>query len=405
MKYLKIFLFLFLILTAFSDKGMVYIDPSISQDSYLYLKQPKQEAIIIWDGNTEILVIRTQVESEREGLALEVIPLPSKPEDVFLVSDSVFDKLKNLFPTMPPVPAVEEKGVGGREGVTVVLVKEIGAHNITVVKSENPDDFLSWMREHYGEFKMSDRLESVLIDYMLEGYNYFVFDVVNLSKISLIKPIAYKFKTDELYYPLRTTKASFVGYTSIELYLITPWPLKELKGYWISQKEVKDLSEYLPKNLLIFGRAWISKVKKYVPTASLDEDFILKKRDFDTMYFVKKIWGYLRPLFNFTYLKDLREILTVDDGKCWCYRPDPFKEIIKSFSVIFISISGIFGLLIFLYRKIRNKFKKYILIFLTLYIFLRFSLWLSLPFLVIPSVYFFRVLSFGRASSFIKRIL
>lgn len=66
-------------------------------------------------------------------------------------------------------------------------------------------------------------LAAIVQEYIDEGFNWFVFDVVStLPKVRTNEPIQYRFKTIKLYYPLRITRTAH-GKTEIELYVLSRW--------------------------------------------------------------------------------------------------------------------------------------------------------------------------------------
>jgi len=90
-------------------------------------------------------------------------------------------------------------------------------------------------------------------DYLARGFNYFVFDsLVAGSSTRLIEPLAYRFKSRELYYPLKTSNL-FGGQGQVDLILILPG------SFWVE--------EFLrPAYFELFSRGWwVSSSSKMYP--------------------------------------------------------------------------------------------------------------------------------------------
>ena len=75
-----------------------------------------------------------------------------------------------------------------------------------------------------------DKLAASIEAYLADGYTWFAFDVVTLDPtLTTSEAVQYRFKTDMLYYPLRITQTE-VGYTRIDLQVITKQRLKQFPG-------------------------------------------------------------------------------------------------------------------------------------------------------------------------------
>jgi hypothetical protein len=73
-------------------------------------------------------------------------------------------------------------------------------------------------------------MESVVKDYIKDGFKWFVFDVVDLDQTPKTNDaIQYRFKTDFLYYPLRITKTE-EGRTTVQIFVLTKDLLVDFTG-------------------------------------------------------------------------------------------------------------------------------------------------------------------------------
>lgn len=205
---------------AAADRGSFTASPArLSQDS--------QKAIIFHNKQEEILVLATELRADRTTQVLEFIPFPAEPI-VFLVKDPILERVGELL-RKKDIQEEEGPAKGGRGSapVEIKFSQKVGAHDVTVVKINQPAEFENWVREFFRQKKiaMENRLEGALAnarDYLGRGFNYFVFDSVTVGRETrTVEPLAYRFKSSELYYPLKTS--NLVGGSGrVELVLVLP---------------------------------------------------------------------------------------------------------------------------------------------------------------------------------------
>jgi len=156
---------------AYADRGVF---PIIDADVY----GPGQKAIIAWNGEIERLILSTDLYSDREVKALEVIPFPSKPK-VEAGSFSAFEVIQRLMKEKAPRAPIE------KTVFEIVFHEKIGAHDVTIVKAENKEELINFMFNYVSEFNVSRSLfihgETVLEDYLNRGFYYWVFDLIDLN--------------------------------------------------------------------------------------------------------------------------------------------------------------------------------------------------------------------------------
>jgi len=107
-----------------------------------------------------------------------------------------------------------------------------------------------------------DRLKNfsdIAEDYIQRGISYFVFDYVSVKKnLSFIEPLVYKFKTERLYYPLKTSNI-VGGVGRVELVMILPGTLG------IKEDEKIKIKEAFPKTrrpeLSSSSKVYIDEIK------------------------------------------------------------------------------------------------------------------------------------------------
>ena len=206
---------------------------SIAYDFDAKVHEPTQNAIIAWNGTEEILIIATELSSSEPTKVLEVMPLPSKPT-VEEGSLHAFRHSVRLINEKTTAIEGRKEGYWGSaapitDPTSAAKVAEkitIGAHDISVVQVLNPKAFVAWVeafaaRSGVPQLRVPPELLTVIGEYCNEGYVWFVFDVVSLTKDVRPKiPIKLRFKSDHLYYPLRITRTE-VGQTEVSLIVFT----------------------------------------------------------------------------------------------------------------------------------------------------------------------------------------
>ncbi|MGB2809026.1 MAG: DUF2330 domain-containing protein, partial [Sedimentisphaerales bacterium] len=194
------------------------------------LTESGQRAIIGWDGSTQVLCLGTDVSSSRKTTVIEFLPLPSEP-NVTLGSRKTFEAAEKLLARRDVRFFKKGKRSGGGgggflEGVEpfqITFHQRLGAHDITVVKVNRPDEFADWVQEKAkaltgGQASLPDSIRKLIAKYLNE-YNcpYFVFDVIEVGPDpQSVEPIIYEFKSPVVFYPLEIS-STFHGQTTIDL--------------------------------------------------------------------------------------------------------------------------------------------------------------------------------------------
>lgn len=213
---------------ALADKGSISPWP-------VSLSQSSQRAIIMHNFEGEILILGTEMRSDKETYILEFIPFPSEP-DVKLASSDPFKEIERLM--------LEEKGIelvdlgafkGGASRVMPIEIKlneKIGLHEVVLIKINDISSFTNWVKDFFSKkgIEISNDFSSfykIAEDYVNIGINYFVFDYVPIkTETRLIEPLVYRFKTDKIYYPLKTSNI-VGGEGIIDLIFISPGSFPE----------------------------------------------------------------------------------------------------------------------------------------------------------------------------------
>ncbi len=206
-----------------ADTGQIHAyDASVQELS--------QKAIILHNGREEVLILGTDLQADRKIGLLRFIPFPAEPQ-VSLASPDVFETMAALLAKHQLQFLVASKG-GPMEGqaVELRLQQKLGAHDLTIIKVNDPMQFRSWVNDYFTSKNLPVKpeyplAEGIVEDYVKRGIRYFVLDFVEISEDPrFIEPVLYRFASKDLYYPLRTSN-TFGGTGEIDLMLILPGSL------------------------------------------------------------------------------------------------------------------------------------------------------------------------------------
>lgn len=253
--FLTTLVVLFIPLFTFGDGGMVYWPPDV------YLDQSAQSAVVAWNGQEEIIILSNDIQSDAKSTILRMIPLPSNPSKIKEGSFETFEKLITIM--NEKLEAIRQKEGFGKKtgaptaGIEITFQQEIGAHDVTVVKVNNLDDFLNWIKS-FAQGKglvvkeISQEFREGIESYLKRDIKYFIFDVINAGEEKeSIQPLIYKFDSNYIFYPLIITGVSEVAESQarVQVFLITNDEVEEI--YWrgfgypveLALKELEEVSE------------------------------------------------------------------------------------------------------------------------------------------------------------------
>jgi hypothetical protein len=205
-----------------ADKGHVWPSP-------VELAESSQKAILLHDGKEEVLILGVELRAAREAQVLEFIPFPSEPK-VSLAEGDPFGQVQRLirekrleYEPGPPVKG----GRGAPAAVELTFSARIGVHDVAVVQVNDAGGFEAWVRAFFREKGLPDSLDlggvlPVAEDYLRRGLRWFVFDTVTVgTETRFAAPLAYRFRSEQLYYPLKDSNI-VGGKGTVELVLILP---------------------------------------------------------------------------------------------------------------------------------------------------------------------------------------
>lgn len=208
---------------ATADMGQISVyDARVSESA--------QKAIILHNGTEEVLILGTDLNAERDTAILRFIPFPAEPR-VSLAPAGAFEAAAALLQKHRLRFLVATKGgAPDEQPVELRLHQKLGAHDLTVIKVNDALQFRAWVNAYLENKKLPVQAshavaEGIVADYVQRGINYFALDFVELTKDTrFIEPVAYRFASRELYYPLKTSN-SFGGTGEIDLILLLPGSL------------------------------------------------------------------------------------------------------------------------------------------------------------------------------------
>jgi hypothetical protein len=252
---------------ALADRGSIPFNPHVQ------IFEPVQRAMIAWNGTEEILLLSTDLRASEPTKVLEVLPLPAEPK-TSKGDTEVFRRATDLINRKLAERRQLAKGRGERAlpsdapAGQVTFHERIGAHDISVTKVLSAEGFIAWVSRYLGNAgvdnpQIPEPMTKVIGEYLKDGYEWFVFDVVELgAEPRTNDAIQYRFASEHLYYPLRITRTE-QGETKIQLLVLTPRLLSKFSGLpadrvqlahtpvQITGKELMDLS---PDMDVLLGR-------------------------------------------------------------------------------------------------------------------------------------------------------
>ena len=193
------------------------------------ITEPKQDAIIAWNGEEQLLYLQTTLAASEATKVLEVMPLPNKPS-VEAAEPGVFKRCFFLLPRSRKPSSSGSDPFGGAPAeespARVVERKLIGAHDLRTVELLDSKRFSAWVKKEFsskanGDLEIPESLLAVIDEYAKDGFRWFLFDIVDVTTRSAKKtPLKIRFKTSALYYPMRITRTE-KGWTKVSLSVLT----------------------------------------------------------------------------------------------------------------------------------------------------------------------------------------
>jgi hypothetical protein len=175
------------------------------------------------------------------------------------------------------------RGKAGPQGepFTITFHERLGAHDITVIKVNQPAEFADWVEEKakaltQNQASLPESIRSLIQKYLNQYHcPYFVFDVIEVGPDpKSIEPIIYEFESGLLFYPLEIS-STFHGQTSIDLIIfsedwINPDPFLKLNFQvsTTSYVDANDMQDVLPRLRELLGER--AEVQAFRYTGNID---------------------------------------------------------------------------------------------------------------------------------------
>lgn len=200
-------------------------------------KEPKQYAVIAWNGAEEILLLMTEQQAFKgAGAALSVLPLPGKPIEIKAGDRELYANAS---------AQIAKKLVGAAKK-PVIAETRIGAHNIFVIEAESVDQFVQEVEEYvtskFGENAqplMTGHIRETIEHYVGQGFRHFAFDLIlNRPELEVKQAIQYRFASDYVFYPMYISRLGGTGETMVEAVVFTSGPLSQVKRGALPDKAI-----------------------------------------------------------------------------------------------------------------------------------------------------------------------
>ncbi len=173
--FIKLLPFIFTLILLISP---VYADGVHFSDTYLHLYEPNQKAVIVWNGQTETMILSAAVKSEDISNFAWVIPIQSssKPE-VTAGNISIFEDLVDYFKK-------KQRNYWGWRALTsgeveVLESKEIDIYDITILRATDSNELINWLNNN--GYKVPEEAKPILDKYVAKGNFYFVANKIDLK--------------------------------------------------------------------------------------------------------------------------------------------------------------------------------------------------------------------------------
>ena len=215
------------------------------------VREDYQKAIILHNLDEEVLILGTDLVSDRKTKILRFIPMPSEPKITLAEGNPLEFAFKLIKKhNLSFIFATKSMSEASSTPVEMRFSARLGAHDVTVIKINQTGEFSDWVQKFLNSKELPlgkgyQQVVEVAVDYVERGIKYFVFDLVDVTpEVHFVEPIVYRFKSKKLYYPLKTSN-TFGGSGGIDLIIIAPVTLcNPLVGEDLYSQEKELYSRY-----------------------------------------------------------------------------------------------------------------------------------------------------------------
>ncbi len=249
------------------DEDDLDADERIDDDTLCSIKRPKltrrgeriegafilqtcQRAVLVWNGRVndqgeELLIVESDeyAKVKENDVVLGILPLPGKPLEITRAGDD-FHALRNA--TISKIQEITKPGKIAYEDDKTKQSK-FPSYCVLVVECDNivmfEDLVEAKLCEIFGDVRLSlsDSEKETLKIYSERGIRYFALDVAEIAgnEDARKAPLAFRFKSDKLYYPMQAAKIGAQDFLALEMIVLTPKKIVWTNGSWLEPEKQK----------------------------------------------------------------------------------------------------------------------------------------------------------------------
>lgn len=235
-----------------ADRGTCGLECDAARIS---LNEPKQRAIVFWDGSTETLLLSTDLSHSSRLSVREMIPFPAEPE--------VRSATLGVFEDMAKVMSFKGLNLSS----LTAFSERSEMQGLQKNEFQTRQQLIDFLYPRGCTFATNMPVFGAFEDYLNRGFRWVVFDQIEVSeKVHTYPPVEYTFKTDQVYYPLQTSIGN-QGMTDVDLVVITPYALNQwsetdfpIQRMGIATVNTAELA-YVPDRLLRFPTLQVEHIR------------------------------------------------------------------------------------------------------------------------------------------------
>jgi hypothetical protein len=189
---------------------------------------PKQEAVLIFDGRTVQVILRTHFRAGPKEVAW-FVPVPEAPTDVTAGRDRIFTALhRGTVPRFYTFSGGGKKlgcssGASRTEQTSVVVESRgtAGIYDWVVLEGKDVGDLVEWLKAN--RFAVPEGAEQAFRRYVDGGWHWLAMKVrPELTEAETVAPhpVVYTYEATELVYPLAISRLSAALETEVVLYVL-----------------------------------------------------------------------------------------------------------------------------------------------------------------------------------------
>ena len=308
--WVVLFLFLFV-------PGVVKADGGLVVDPGYYVKESEQKAIILYDGQTEHVILSIDFQGDAKDFGW-VVPVPAKPE-IGEIRQDIFEQIKNMIYEYSSsldqgYRSLSYGTLGSTDTsyVEVVETKVVGDLITEVINTNDAQLFNSWLEKN--GYSFPEHRTDVLDFYIKEGWYFVVTKVVAGYELEgATQPLKISFVTDKIVYPMKMTQImvesaddkvlvypNVAHSIDLELYILSD-SVKiddQTNGYVSAAGEVdkKIIAGLFDENLDKLSSVYLTKITANLDYNEMQSDWYFKDYGLDKVgyvssnYMVQKWW-------------------------------------------------------------------------------------------------------------------